>query len=174
MAKDIQIKYQQGSTLIVSLLILLIMTLLGLAAMKSSTMENTMATNFHFQTVALNSAEAVARTAELDVDSIVTDATALDLNTVGDQYYLETDIDPTVLDWGDIGAGTEIFDYAGTAENAYVIEYVGTRAIPGNSSATSGGGSGTQIYVFLVTSNSTSGKGARGIVQTVYLTSNAP
>lgn len=56
---------QQGIVLVVSLIMLLMMTLLGLSAMKTSLMEEKMAGNSRDQTLAFHAAETALRDAEM-------------------------------------------------------------------------------------------------------------
>jgi type IV pilus assembly protein PilX len=57
-------KQQQGAVLIVSLLILLVLTLLGVTAMQNTTLEERMAGNTRDLQIALNAAEAGLRAGE--------------------------------------------------------------------------------------------------------------
>ena len=58
---------QQGAVLVVALMFLIILTLLGLAAMTSTTLEEKMAGNSRDYNIALQSAEAALRDAEADL-----------------------------------------------------------------------------------------------------------
>jgi type IV pilus assembly protein PilX len=69
-------KQQQGSALIISLLILLVMTLIGISAMSTATMEEKMAANDRNQKVAFLTAEAGLTEAE---NAIATNNTYQDL-----------------------------------------------------------------------------------------------
>lgn len=62
-------RQQQGSALIISLLILLVMTMIGISAMSTATMEEKMAANDHNQKVAFLSAEAGIGEAEMAITS---------------------------------------------------------------------------------------------------------
>lgn len=62
--KTIPIIRQQGSTLIISLMILIVMTLIGLTGITSSTLEEKMAGNTRDQALAFQAAEATLRDAE--------------------------------------------------------------------------------------------------------------
>ena len=57
-------KNQRGSALIVSLIILLIMTILGVQGMQSSTLEEKMSGNFRDRALAFEAAEAALKAAE--------------------------------------------------------------------------------------------------------------
>ncbi|MEN8177072.1 MAG: PilX N-terminal domain-containing pilus assembly protein [Pseudomonadota bacterium] len=61
------IKAQQGSVLVISLILLLVMTLLGLSSMQTSVMEEMMAGNTKDQNLAFQSAEAALRDAEVRI-----------------------------------------------------------------------------------------------------------
>ncbi|WP_374402246.1 PilX N-terminal domain-containing pilus assembly protein [Niveibacterium sp.] len=65
--KRTSILRQKGATLIVSLLLLLIVTIMGLATMRSSTMEERMARYTREQAVAFQAAEAALLDAEIDL-----------------------------------------------------------------------------------------------------------
>lgn len=55
---------QRGATLIISLLILLVMTLIGVTAIQTTTMEEKMAGNMRDQNLAFQAAEAALRAGE--------------------------------------------------------------------------------------------------------------
>jgi len=72
---------QAGATLIVSLLILLVMTLLGVTAMQTNILEEKMSGNSKDVSLSLQAAEAALREAEAYVETIVSPAAAFDGNT---------------------------------------------------------------------------------------------
>ncbi len=59
------IRRQNGAVLIVSLIIMMVMTMIGIASMQSSTMEEKMAGNMRDQSIAFQSAETALRAGEL-------------------------------------------------------------------------------------------------------------
>ncbi len=71
---------QRGAVLVISLLILLVMTVLGVAAMGSTTLQERMANNNRQQQVAFQSAEAALRDAERFLSTTITDLNALTVN----------------------------------------------------------------------------------------------
>lgn len=71
---------QHGAVLIVSLLILLVMTVLGIAAMGTTTLQERMANNNRQQQVAFQAAEAALRAAESFLSANVTDLASLTTN----------------------------------------------------------------------------------------------
>jgi len=60
---------QRGSVLVVSLIFLLLLTLLGLAALQTTTLEEKMAGNVTDQSRAFQAAEAALRNAEAEIDT---------------------------------------------------------------------------------------------------------
>ncbi len=71
---------QRGTVLILSLLILLVMTVLGVAAMGTTTLQERMANNNRQQQVAFQAAEAALRAAESYLGNNVNSVTALNVN----------------------------------------------------------------------------------------------
>lgn len=61
--------FQCGAALIVSLILLLVMTLLGVSAMQGTVLEEKMAGNFRDRELAFQAAEAALRDAEEDINS---------------------------------------------------------------------------------------------------------
>jgi type IV pilus assembly protein PilX len=59
-----EIQRQQGAVLIVSLIVLMVMTMIGLSSMQSTTMEEKMAGNMRDQSVAFQNAEIALRAGE--------------------------------------------------------------------------------------------------------------
>ncbi len=64
------INKQQGAVLIVSLLMLLVMTIIGLSAMRSTTLEEKMAGNYRNSNIAFQAAESALRDGENDLAGI--------------------------------------------------------------------------------------------------------
>jgi type IV pilus assembly protein PilX len=164
-------KQQKGAILIVSLVVLVALTLIGLSAMDLSNLENIMAANSQQQIKSLSNAEKVLKVAEQDVDGIISDSTTLAFETTEDQYYLAGEVDPTRTTWD--------FSYASSFDDSpidgnYIIEYAGPRLIPGESGEIGSAVSGSYIHLFLVDSQSESGKGAIRNVQSVYVTGSPP
>lgn len=60
-------KKQAGAVLIISLIILLVITLMGLAGMQTTSLQEKMASNMRDQNIAFQAAESVLRDAEADI-----------------------------------------------------------------------------------------------------------
>ena len=157
---------QRGAILITSLIMLLVLTLISISGINLSFLENLMASNTQFQVSALAGAEVALRTGEQDVETIVGDGSTLDFSGADDHYHMNGTIDPSQHSWS--------FDHATTNGNNYVVEYLGARPLPGESTEMGAAVAGSSVYLFLVDAQNVSGKGATRNVQTVYVTATAP
>lgn len=118
---------QNGAVLFVSLIMLLVMTLLGIAGMQTTILEEKMAGNFKDRNMSFQAGEAALRAAE----SILITTPILPSFTGGTLgYYQPTSSgaprwDSSVVDWSD--TASDVIAYTGTLENiatapAYIIE----------------------------------------------------
>lgn len=73
-------RHQRGAVLVLSLLILLVMTVLGIASMGTTTLQERMANNNRQQQVAFQAAEAALRSAETYLATTITNVAALNVN----------------------------------------------------------------------------------------------
>lgn len=112
-------KKQQGAALIVSLIILVAMTMVGITSMKSSSTEMTMAGNLRESAITFQAAEAGLSTAE-------------DILIAGNNppnMLEDIDVDPNYLNeatWSSGSANTIITDLANIATNPqYISKYLG-------------------------------------------------
>ena len=124
---------QRGAALVVSLIILLVMTVIGISSMQSTTMDEKMVGNMRDLSIALQAAESALR--EGEEVAMATDIDAYTFNgssgTKG-KYTQDTGIDVfSSATWSD----TKSMDYAGTlhigetlevaAEPRYILQYRG-------------------------------------------------
>lgn len=122
-----RIKNQQGVVLIVSMVVLLAMTILGITSMKGSLTEIGMAGNLRETGLTFQAAEAGLRSAEVIIDdsSSATMFDGLSVSMLG-----ETDTDPDYLDsssWS--GAEHSTTQLAGIGTNPqYIIKFLGVWA----------------------------------------------
>jgi type IV pilus assembly protein PilX len=72
------IRNQHGASLVVALMFLIVLTMLGLVAVRSSTVQERMAGNDRDRAIAFEAAEAALRDAERDIQSNITSADAFD------------------------------------------------------------------------------------------------
>jgi type IV pilus assembly protein PilX len=167
---------QRGTALVVSLVLLLVMTLIGISAMNSSVMQGLMSTSYQSQATTLSGAEVVLREAELDVEALVLGQKVVN-------YYdltLDGGDDPFPVEGVTWPSGAELLtvlvDEAGKDEisGQFVIEYLGQYEVPGETAVLPGGAAGSHVHVFRVTARGDGDRGALRTVQSVYVTLEAP
>ncbi len=111
------INRQRGTALIVSLLILIVLTILGVAAMSTTTMEEKMAGNSRRIDLAFQSAESALRDAQIDLTK--NNLTAFDSTCTNGLCLPST-------------TGTPVWDTVNWSTNARIYgAYTGAAAIPG-------------------------------------------
>jgi len=160
---------QNGSVLIISLVILLVMTMLGITAMGTSTLEEKMAGNDRDQKLAFNAAEAALKQAEDYATNNIVSTAAFDGSTNG-LYALSSDPDvDAAATWNTAISYTGTIDKI-TTPPKFIIEVMGTI---GNDDINLGGygessGSGV-ITSFRITARGTGGSdNAMSILQSYY------
>lgn len=164
MKTGIQINFipgrERGAVLVVSLLLLLIMTLLGVSSMQTTTLQERMAGNTRDRAVAMQSAEYGLRDAEEFIESIVTTGAFNGSNGL----YGENDTDPDIADqttWSTSDTTPAASSLAKTsAPPRYYIKLSGI--IPGTQGAMNMSGYGENkgtgdVTTFKITSRGTGG-----------------
>jgi len=152
-----QARTQAGSALIVSLLILLVMTLIGVTAMSSSNLEEKMAGNSRDMMLAFQAAEAALRDGEDVVANLVTLAP---FAACGGTYLYDQGCNPDVT--SDATWATAR-DYSGTIDKVktkpkYIIEYTGDAGGSQGLNVDNYGDSSSEIIsTFRVTARGTGG-----------------
>lgn len=150
---------QNGAVLVVSLLILLIMTVIGVSGMRSSTMEEKMASNSRDRNVGFQSAEIAIREAETFIETLVTTGNFDDTNGLYSSISNEpSPFTPTT--WSTSGKHVSATAPGGSSGAQYFITRTGT--IKDKKSliigATGGpGGTNNDITIFRITAR---GQGA--------------
>jgi len=161
---------QRGLALIMSLVILLILTLLGVTSMNTSNLQMLMTSNSQYQTSALNTAEEVMASAQDVVNTHI--ATGSTTQPTG-YYFMGVnavdEIDLSTFNWDGANVGT-----VGSAK--YIIEYSGNTTINAASLAwrQSQGIAGDTVSVFRITVRAPASRGAMRYVQTVFVTIDSP
>jgi type IV pilus assembly protein PilX len=162
---------QRGAVLVVSLLILLIMTMIGVSSLQSSAIEEKMASNSRDRSVGFQSAEVALREAEDFVESLVTTGSFDDTGGL----YSGLDTAPDGLDgttWATSGNYRTATAPGGSAGAQYFITRTGT--VQDKKSliiGASGGPGGTknEITIFQITAR---GQGANADGAEVMLRSH--
>jgi len=165
--KQIKLGYsqQRGLALIMSLVILLVLTLLGVTSMNTSNLQTLMTSNSQYQTTALNTAEDVTRTAEAAVEAHV----AGGAQPAGYSVMVGSGKDFSSYAWPNA-------EVASVGSSKYVIEYAGETALNSSSLAwrQSQGISGSNVSVFRITTRTAATRGAVRYLQSIYVTVDAP
>ncbi len=165
---------QEGISILVALVMLIVLTLIGVSSMNSSIVELKMAGSMQQQGVAMNRAEELLRVGEDAIAAIITNPAAFDFATAGDAFYNNDDaINVYQIDWPAQGLVTT----PGTHTNdAYVTEYLGAKPIPGETIKIANDGTiiGGVVHTFRITTRSVAGKNALRLVQSIYVSANAP
>lgn len=164
-------RHQNGAVLVVSLIMLLLMTIIGFAAMNTSVLEVLMSANTVRQTVTLSSAENSLRIGEVKTDELVTSNATEGASYYYNHYDAGTEpLDTAARSWSGINFNTV------SGQGAYVIEYVGPRDIPGCTAAWNEYSTGCKVHAHLVSARSgeDAGRQALRIVQSVFITLQSP
>ncbi len=143
---------ERGAVLITGLLILVILTMLGLVAMQSSTLQEKMAYNMTNRTLAFQAAEAALREGEALLQSAVLPV----FDGSNGLYALNTNVDVLTLDW--VANGRLMTDSAGNPQNLitgvaapprYIVEELG--GLPSESGSLVAGTPLTDEVMYRVT-----------------------
>jgi len=154
---------ERGAALVVSLILLLIMTIVGVAAMNGARLEVSMAGMMQREEVALRSAERTLAGAERYTENNIDNH----FDAAVEGHYLPgTEPDVSKTDWSDF-----VTVESGEDENdAFVVEYLGLMTLPGSALNDGGDPSlpGEKINTYRVSARSeTDGKAVR-IVESIY------
>lgn len=153
---------QSGAALALSLMMLAILTVIGVASMNSTLLEMLMAGNLQFQTTTLINAENTLTTAEQAVETSTLANYNGATNGMADITQVPA-LDPLTMVWQ---ASDSV--EADVATNRYQLEHTGTQTPPGNSNSWGGAGAGTQ-EVIRITAHSQGTKGTVRMVQSIYV-----
>jgi len=162
---------QHGSTLIISLIILIILMLLGVTAMMTSDTAYKLAGNLQFENNAMNSSEATLSGVESWLETGSIDYNHVDFfaappvtaSTTG-RYPINSGINPLSMSWNDT-------DSAVTGQGRYIIELMSTSNVMVGSSATVGGPLSyacNKVNTYRITARGASARGATKYVQSYF------
>jgi type IV pilus assembly protein PilX len=167
----------RGAALIVALLLLLVMTILGVTALSSSTMQGFMSASYQQQTSTLAGVENVLLEGEFDVLDLVN-------NGVGVRPHFRNLMDepppaqfPAGSDTADWSIGFPVTQTIGPFQipGQFVIEYLAEIEVPGESIAEGGGLEDSTVHVFRVSARGAEQqRGGLRVVQSLYVTLRGP
>lgn len=171
---------ERGSTLIISLIILILLMLLGVTAMKSSDTQFQLTGNLQFEDSAMNNTETAINAAEMALstgaiallDSGFTTAYVTTNGPVTSGLYpVSSGIDPFTLNWTGAGGNGNSYAVQVTASQYYIIELLSqnNRLIGSNQVIGGRASSGcNQVNTYRITARGTSARGATKLVQSFY------
>jgi type IV pilus assembly protein PilX len=166
---------QSGSVLLISLVMLLILTLVGLSAMRNTAIEEKMAGNMRDKGLSFQAAEATLRAAEKYIEDNIVSTQAFDTDG-SDGLYDKSNMNVwKTLSW-DANDSIEYSDFDSTYQIAesprFIIQHIASIATDpntlnlGNYGQNTGAGT---IEMFLITTRATGGSGNAPIfLQTTY------
>lgn len=148
---------QRGAILIVSLLFLLILTMIGVASMQTTTLEEKMAGNMRDRGVALQAAESGIRDGETFIESVASTAAFAGSNGLYGEYMAAPDPFAAAT-WSSNAtsrAGTAL-EGIGAAPR-FFVRYTGTIAVDSSSLKVKGYGQGSpgDVSTFEITARGT-------------------
>ena len=163
---------QKGVVLIMSLVFLIGLSIIGIAAMDTAALELKMSGSTQRHITAMHRAEATLLTAEQAIDAIIVDPLVFDFTAAGDGFYAKNEVvDYNNVDWTGLNAETGI-----DADNLYIVQYQGSKAIPGDGENISQDDNvaGGYVYTFSITARSEGARNTVRLVQALYVTQTAP
>ena len=130
---------QRGVALFISLVLLLVLTIIGVSAVQTTSLEVRMTRNEHDTLLAFQAAESALRDAEAQLETITTTALFTDTGNAG--LYAVADIgDPEHWKQADVWSGTnsvEVNDFVASVEDQprprYIIEHVASVLLETNA-----------------------------------------
>jgi type IV pilus assembly protein PilX len=170
---------QTGAVLVISLIILLLLTIIGVTGMQTTSLEERMAGNMRDKSLAFESAEAALRDAETFMETVFTLGA---FNADGSDGYYDNSIRDiwTAVDWDGSNVGntnkavTAASAIPGVEPGKYVIQYIAdskeediTGGINLNNIGQGTGGGNTSIFRITARGTGASGKAAV-VLQTLY------
>jgi type IV pilus assembly protein PilX len=166
---------QHGAVLLISMVVLLILTIVGVSAMRNTVMEEKMVSNMRDKGLAFQAAEATLRVAEKYIEAQVVSTIAFDTNSeVG--FYDKSNMQLwQSLNWDDTDS-IKIAEFNSTynmaAEPRYIIQHIASIATNQNSLNLGNYGQNTGAgtnEIFLITARATGGSGSAPVIlQTTY------
>jgi type IV pilus assembly protein PilX len=158
---------QRGMVLVISLIMLMVLTMIGLSSTRISSLEVIMGVNTQNSVESLMLAEDSALAAEIKITEDFGGAPTINLseNTV-DGFYLDSEIDLQTVDWSSLSH--ESVARTGHPDREYIVEYIGPRTLPGSSLAVGTGSTSEIRYLYRVSGRGDSERGSARVVQTIY------
>ncbi len=171
--KIAQLKFaakQTGSTLIVTMIVLILIMLLGVAAINTSDMQYKLTGNLQFEEMAMNNAETAVNAAERWLETVA--ATQPSASSVADLSSWNKSIES--MTWDNSNSSAVVgADGTANGKQRYVIAYVSTNASPLagiglNCFDPANEHNFDCVNTYVITGRGESGRGAVKFIQTYY------
>lgn len=154
---------QRGASLLVGLIMLLVMTMIGITAMRLSNSQLLVTNSFQNEQEAFVAAENSLRAGEHDLAINFAGAPAFNFANGGDGYYHADGVAFYSPDWSGIS-----YQSGDDAHEQYVIEYIGPAPAAGGSLALGAGSATSMQFVYRITGRGSSSKGSVRLAQSIY------
>lgn len=175
---------QRGAVLITGLIFLVVLTLLGTAALQGTVLEEKMAGNLRDETLAFQAAEAALRSGERFLEQVTLPefngenglyyfACSLASNSVEEDQDLGTCLSMpdlhTEMDWDASGRAIDVIVDSVTSQPRYVIEQLASVSLMGDGGSAQQSGSSLNARVFRVIARGVGGtEVATALLQSTY------
>jgi type IV pilus assembly protein PilX len=158
---------QSGVVLVISLIMLMVLTMIGLSSARISGLEVLMGINTQDSVVSLMIAEDSAFAGEQRILANFGGPPTFDLTQdQEDGLYLDQNIVINSVDWAVLIAEEEARGDEPPRE--YIIEYIGPRIVPGRSLGVGTGSVDDKRFMYRVSGRGVSNRGSARVVQTIY------
>ncbi len=157
------INMQKGSVLVISLIMLIAMTLIGITAMRTSIMEEKMTSNMRETELAFQAAEAALRAAEQNIQDNIISTVSFDTDGSDGLYDMAHNDIWTAINWDNNDSLVySDFDstYNITTAPRYVIQHLATTGNDNDKTNLDNQGQGTgggKVEAFLITVRASGG-----------------
>lgn len=157
---------QQGATLIVALIVLVLIMMLGVVAMTSSSTQYKLAGNLQFEDAAMNNAEAAATAAEKWLEANYQHPAFTTADSAMPHLFQKTSvIDPFSFNWDSNAMA------AANTSQRYIIQIMSNNSLLQGASAVVGRSRASvcnKVNTYLITARGTSARGASKLIQSYY------
>ncbi len=171
-------RQQRGATLVVAMMVLVLIMMIGIAAVNTSSTQFILAGNLQFEDSAMNNAEAATAAGENWLKANYTNAgfTTRDANATGQLYPVPASgaapVDPLAVDWSSDATSAAV---TGSTSQRYFIQLLSlNNTLLGSSQAVGGRKSAVcnKVNTYLISGRGVSARGATKIVQSYYSVQN--
>ena len=158
---------QRGATLVMALIVLVLIMMLGIAAVNTSNTQFKITANLQMEDTAFNNAEFAVSSARNWLTANSTNYLSSDFlttNTTPGLMHMSATNSPLTLTW------TDADSIAVNASSRYTIQLMSINSVSSGQSAaigkqTTGVGSNQKYYTYLITGYGTSARGAKKFIQ---------